>query len=143
MTRFIKGRDRHRATLFLERLDEAIATESPVRVIHAFIGALDQKRLGSDVDPEATGRPGYHPATLLTIYLYGYLNQVKSSRRLKRECTHNVEMRWLTGQLAPNFETIADFRRDDGLGKSGRHPARSARRTKSERRVDRSGPVNS
>jgi hypothetical protein len=76
--------------------------------------ALDLARLGFDVEPEATGRPGYHPATMLKIYLYGYLNQVQSSRRLERECRRNVELMWLVGQLTPDFKTVADFRKDNG-----------------------------
>ena len=66
--------------------------------------------------PSATGRPSYHPAVLLKIYIYGYLNRVQSSRRLERECQRNVELMWLTGRLAPDFKTIADFRRDNGIG---------------------------
>src|SRR5438105_2972453 len=69
---------------------------------------------GFAVEPEATGRPGYHPATMLKIYLYGYINQIQSSRRLERECERNIELMWLTGQLTPDFKTIADFRRDNG-----------------------------
>ena len=76
---------------------------------------LDLAELGFDgVIPEETGRPGYHPATMLKIYVYGYLNQVQSSRGLERECQRNLELIWLTGRLAPDFKTIADFRRDNG-----------------------------
>ena len=114
MTRFIEGRDRAQATLFPERLDEAIEADNPVRVVDAFINALDLAELGFKVLPEATGRPSYHPATLCKIYLYGYLNQVQSSRRLERECRRNVELMWLVGQLTPDFKTIADFRKDNG-----------------------------
>src|SRR5207249_7446739 len=64
--------------------------------------------------PAATGRPAYHPSTLLKIYLYGYLNRVQSSRRLEREAQRNIELMWLTGRLAPDFKTIADFRKDNG-----------------------------
>ena len=85
-----------------------------MRVVDAYVDTLDLAELGFDVAPEATGRPGYHPATLLKIYLYGYLNQVQSSRRLERECGRNLELIWLTGRLAPDFKTIADFRRDNG-----------------------------
>ena len=91
-----------------------IAADNPVRVVDAFIDALDLKELGFAVTPEPTGRPGYHPAAMLKIYLYGYLNQVQSSRRLERECQRNLELIWLTGSLAPDFKTIADFRRDNG-----------------------------
>ena len=114
MTRFIKGLDRDQATLFPECLDDAIDAENPVRVVDAFIDALDLAELGFDVLPEPTGRPGYHPATLLKLYLYGYLNQIQSSRRLERECRRNIEIMWLVGQLTPDFKTIADFRKDNG-----------------------------
>jgi transposase len=113
--RFIEGRERDQATLFPERLDEAIDANNPVRVVDAFIDALDLSEMGFDVTPEATGRPGDHPATMLRIYLYGYLNQIQSSRRLECECGRNVELMWLTGQLTPDFKTIADFRKDNGL----------------------------
>ena len=114
MKRFIEGRDRDQATLFPQRLDEAIGADNPVRVVDAFIDALDLEELGFVVTPEATGRPGYHPATMVKIYVYGYLNQLQSSRRLERECQRNLELIWLTGGLAPDFKTIADFRRDNG-----------------------------
>ena len=75
---------------------------------------LDLAEIGFNVEPEATGRPGYHPATMLKLYLYGYLNQVHSSRKLERECGRNLELIWLMGRLKPDFKTIADFRRDNG-----------------------------
>ena len=103
------------------RLDDALRTRdyvtenNPVRVIEAFIDELDLATVGFDgVVPETTGRPAYHPATLLKIYLYGYLNRVQSSRRLEREAQRNTELMWLTGRLAPDFKTIADFRKDNG-----------------------------
>jgi transposase len=115
MARFIEGADRRQAALLPESLDDYIDVDNPVRVVDAFVDALDLTELGFDgVAPEATGRPGYHPATLLKIYMYGYLNQVQSSRRLERECGRNLELIWLTGRLAPDFKTIADFRRDNG-----------------------------
>jgi transposase len=114
MTRFVEGRDRNQATLFPARLDEALGDDHPVRVVDAYIDALELEKLGFNVEPEPTGRPGYHPGTMLKIYLYGYLNQIQSSRRLERECGRNVELMWLTGQLAPDFKTIADFRKDNG-----------------------------
>ncbi len=114
MQRFIEDRDRDQATLFPQRLDEAIGEDNPVRVVDAFIDALDLEELGFEVTPEATGRPGYHPAMMTKIYLYGYLNQVQSSRRLERECKRNPELIWLTEGLAPDFKTIADFRHDNG-----------------------------
>lgn len=92
-----------------------MSEDNPVRVVDVFVDELDLAALGFDgVVPAATGRPGYHPATLLKLYLYGYLNQVASSRRLEREVGRNVELMWLTGRLALDFKTIADFRRDNG-----------------------------
>jgi transposase len=114
MSGFIEGEDRHQATLFPERLDDYIAEDSPVRVIDVFIDELDMSGLGFKTVAEVTGRPGYHPATLLKLYIYGYLNRIQSSRRLEREAQRNVELMWLTGRLAPDFKTIADFRKDNG-----------------------------
>src|ERR1700689_3985174 len=115
MKRYVEGQDRSQATLFPESLDEDIAEDSPVRVVDVFVDELDLKDLGfQGAEPEATGRPAYHPATLLKIYIYGYLNRVQSSRRLERETQRNVELIWLTGRLAPDFKTIADFRKDNG-----------------------------
>ena len=116
MKRFVEGEDRRQGVLLPEYLDDWIAEENPVRAIEVFVDELDLRALGFDgVVPAATGRPGYHPALLLKIYVYGYLNQVASSRRLEREAQRNVELMWLTGRLAPDFKTIADFRRDNGL----------------------------
>jgi transposase len=115
MARFVWGADRNQATLLPDRLDDYVFEDNPVRVVDVFVDELDLAALGFDgVRPAATGRPGYHPATLLKLYLYGYLNQVASSRRLEREAGRNVELMWLTGRLAPDFKTIADFRRDNG-----------------------------
>ena len=115
MGRFIEATDRRQATLLPETTDDFVAADNPVRVVDVFVDALDLASLGFEgVTPEATGRPRYHPATLLKIYVYGYLNQVQSSRRLERECSRNLELIWLTGRLAPDFKTIADFRRDNG-----------------------------
>ena len=114
MSGFIEGEDRHQATLFPERLDDYIDEDSAVRVIDVFIDDLDLSGLGFRMEPNNTGRPPYHPATLLKIYVYGYLNRVQSSRRLEREAQRNVELMWLTGRLTPDFKTIADFRRDNG-----------------------------
>ncbi len=115
MSRFVEGVDRSQAVLFPERLDDYIGEDNPVRVVDVFVGNLDLRALGFDgVVAEVTGRPAYHPATLLKIYIYGYLNRVQSSRRLEREAQRNVELMWLTGQLAPDFNTIADFRKNNG-----------------------------
>jgi transposase len=117
MKRFIEGEDRSQVTLLPECLDDFIAEDNPVRVVDAFVEELDLQGLGFDgAQPAETGRPSYHPAVLLKIYIYGYLNQVQSSRRLEREAQRNVELMWLTGRLAPDFKTIADFRHDNGAG---------------------------
>ncbi len=114
MSGFIQGDDRHQATLFPERLDDYIAEDSSVRVIDVFLDDLDLSGLGFKTHSEKTGRPAYHPTILLKLYIYGYLNRVQSSRRLEREAHRNVELMWLTGRLAPDFKTIADFRKDNG-----------------------------
>ncbi|HYV71542.1 MAG TPA: IS1182 family transposase [Pseudolabrys sp.] len=115
MKRFVEGQDRAQLVLLPECLDDFVGEDNPVRVVDAFIEELDLALLGfAGVVPEATGRPSYHPATLLKIYLYGYLNQVQSSRRLEREAQRNIELMWLVGRLAPDFKTIADFRKDNG-----------------------------
>ena len=115
MTRYVEGQERSQTTLFPESLDEYIAEDNPVRVVDVFVDELDLKALGFEgAEPEATGRPAYHSATLLKIYIYGYLNRVQSSRRLERETQRNLELIWLTGRLSPDFKTTADFRKDNG-----------------------------
>ena len=113
MGRFIEGCDRLQTLLLADCVDDYVSAENPARVIDVFVDELDLAALGFE-GAAATGRPGYHPATLLKVYLYGYMNQVQSSRRLEREAGRNVELMWLTGKLAPDFKTIADFRRDNG-----------------------------
>ena len=115
MKRFIQGEGRTQATLLPELLDDYIADTNPVRVVDVFVDELDLGELGfSGVEPAATGRPAYHPADLLKLYIYGYLNRIQSSRRLEREAQRNVELMWLTGRLMPDFKTIANFRKDNG-----------------------------
>lgn len=115
MGRFVEGEDRRQSLLLPESLDDYVTEDNPVRVVEAFIDELDLGALGFEgVQPASTGRPAYHPSTLLKIYLYGYLNRVQSSRRLEREAQRNIELMWLTGRLAPDFKTIANFRRDNG-----------------------------
>jgi transposase len=115
MTRFIEGEDRRQGTLLPEYLDDYVSEENPVRVIDVFVDELDLTALGFErVQAASTGRPGYHPGSMLKLYLYGYLNQVQSSRKLEREAGRNTELMWLLGKLAPDFKTIADFRRDNG-----------------------------
>ena len=114
MAQFIEGADRQQVMLLPDCLDDYVDEECPARAIDAFADMLDLSVLGFKAEPAATGRPGYHPGLMLRIYLYGYLNQVQSSRRLERECGRNIELIWLTGRLKPDFKTIADFRKDNG-----------------------------
>src|SRR6187399_3146609 len=116
MKRFVDGVDRGQSTLFPQCLEDWINEDNPVRVIDVFVEELDLAELGfGRVDPKVTGRPSYHPSVLLKLYIYGYLNRVQSSRRLEREAGRNVEVMWLTGRLAPDHKTIADFRKDNSL----------------------------
>ena len=115
MRRFVEGSDRGQSTLFPECLDDWVEENNPVRAIDAFVDRLHLAELGFDgVEPAVTGRPGYHPSTLLKLYVYGYLNRVQSSRRLEREAGRNVEVMWLLGRLVPDHKTVADFRKDNG-----------------------------
>jgi transposase len=115
MKRFIEGADRNQVSLLPECIEDYVAEDNPVRVIEAFVEQLDLRQMGFEgVDPEVTGRPAYHPAVLLKIYIYGYLNRVQSSRRLEHESQRNIELMWLTGRLMPDFKTIASFRKDNG-----------------------------
>jgi transposase len=117
MRRFIEGTDRDQSTLLPECLDDWVGGSNPVRVVDAFVEALDLDGMGfEDIEPSATGRPGYHPAVLLKLYIYGYLNRIQSSRRLEREARRNLEVIWLLQRLSPDDKTIADFRRDNGPG---------------------------
>jgi len=113
MSRFIKGESRSQITLFPEAVDEYIEEDNPVRVIDVFVDDLDLSTLGFKTKPADTGRPAYHPGLMLKLFIYGYLNRVQSSRRLEREAGRNVELMWLLGRLAPDFKTIADFRKDN------------------------------
>lgn len=117
---YVRGEGRDQGSLFPVRLDELIPERHLVRVIDAFVERLDVGALGFDkAQPAATGRPAYHPRDLLKLYLYGYLNRVRSSRRLEGECHRNVEVMWLLGRLAPDHKTIAEFRRHNGKGLRG------------------------
>ena len=115
MYRFVQCEERTPDSVLPYRLEVYVTEGNPVRVIDVFVGELDLTGLGFDgMQPQATGRPGYHPSALLKIYLYGYLNRIQSSRRLERETQRNVELMWLTGRLMPDFKTIASFRKDNG-----------------------------
>ena len=113
MSGFIKGEARTQSTLFPEALDDYIAEDNAVRVVDVFIDDIDLANMGFKTQPAETGRPSYHPSTMLKLFIYGYLNRVQSSRRLEREAGRNVELMWLLGRLAPDFKTIADFRKDN------------------------------
>jgi transposase len=127
MHRFIDREDRMQRTLLPNSLEDYVDAENPVRMIEVFIDELDLAALGfSGMTPAARDRPAYHPSTLLKIYLYGYLNRVQSSRRLEREAQRNIELMWLTGRLAPDFKTIADFRKDNGARITARRSGRGA-----------------
>ncbi len=117
MKRFIQSTDRTQVTLFPEQLEDYVADDNPVRVVDVFVEQLDLGKLGFDgVSPMKTGRPAYHPAVLLKLYIYGYLNRIQSSRRLERESQRNLELIWLMERLTPDFKTIANFRKDNGKG---------------------------
>jgi transposase len=115
MKRFIQSTDRTQVTLFPEQLEDYVGDDNPVRVVDVFVEQLDLGTLGfARVTPMKTGRPAYHPAILLKLYIYGYLNRIQSSRRLERESQRNLELIWLMGRLTPDFKTIANFRKDNG-----------------------------
>src|SRR3546814_13131370 len=113
----VEGQSRDQVTVLADCLEYLVGTVNPVPIISAFVEGLYFLSRGFDGSiPAAPGRPAYHPAVLLKVYIYGYLNRIQSSRRLEREAQRNVELMWLTGRLAPDFKTIADFRRDNGTG---------------------------
>lgn len=114
MSGFIQGTSRSQATLFPDRIDDYITEDNSIRVIDAFVDSLDLFRLGFKTEPAQTGRPGYHPDTMLKLFIYGYLNRLQSSRRLEQEAHRNLELMWLLERLSPDFKTIADFRKDNG-----------------------------
>ncbi|MBZ5877312.1 transposase, partial [Chromohalobacter israelensis] len=112
MARYITGASREQLDLLPPSLDDLIPDDHLVRVIDLYVDSLDLDALGFErARPAATGRPGYHPADMLRLYLYGYLQQIRSSRRLERECQRNIELMWLLNRLTPDFKTIAEFRR--------------------------------
>lgn len=112
---YVEGDDRRQAILLPDVLDEYVDENNPVRFIDAFVDSLDLKKLGfKHSEPSGgAGRPPYNPRDLLKMYVYGYLNQIRSSRKLERECNRNLELAWLMKKLAPDFKTISDFRKDN------------------------------
>jgi transposase len=114
MGRFVQAADRDQASFLPACLEDYVDPDNPVRIIDAFVDELDLAQLGFDrVQPASTGRPGYAPAMMLKLYVYGYLHQLTSSRKLEREAGRNIELMWLTGKLVPDFKTIADFGHDN------------------------------
>lgn len=112
--RHIQGESRFQTTLFPDRLEDYVSEDNPVRVIDAFIDGLDMAELGfMYANPKETGRKPYDPGDLLKLYIYGYLNQVRSTRRLEKECHRNLDVLWLLKKLAPDFKTIANFRKEN------------------------------
>ena len=114
MAGFVEGIDRAQLSLLPGSLDDWVDKDNPVRVVSAFVDALKLQDLGFETVAADIGRPGYHPSALLKLYIYGYLYRVHSSRRLECECNRNLEVMWLLGRLAPDYKTIADFRKDNG-----------------------------
>src|ERR1700739_3301419 len=114
MSRFVEGEDRKQQALLPSSLEDYVGEDNPSRVVDVFVDELDLDALGFELIPARTGRPAYHPAMLLKLYIYGYLNRVQSSRRLEREALRNVELIWLTGRLTPDHNTISYFRKDRG-----------------------------
>jgi len=128
---YLQGEGRRQGTLFPVCLEELIPEDHVCRVIDAFVDRLDMANLGFErAEAADTGRPGYDPRDLLKLYLYGYLQQIRSSRRLESECQRNVELMWLLGRLAPDHKTIAEFRRmhrEGGVTAAGAELVRLAR----------------
>ena len=112
--KYIKGQDKSQMTLFPDCVEDFIGEDNPVRVIEAFVESLDLSVAGFiRTIPKETGRPSYDPKDLLKLYVYGYFNKIRSSRKLMTECTRNIELFYLLGKLTPDFRTIADFRKDN------------------------------
>lgn len=111
--KFITGKDRTQIPLFASSIDEAISADNEVRLIDLFVDSLQLKSFGFAFDFIENGRPAYHPADLLKIYIYGYMNRIRSSRQLEKECYRNIEMMWLLKGLAPDHNTISNFRKDN------------------------------
>ena len=111
---YVIGKDRRQAIAFPDYLDDYVGKDNPVRFVDAFVEGLDLSELGfCGAEPKDMGRPAYHPGLLLRLYLYGYLNHIRSSRKLERETKRNIELMWLMEMLSPDYRTIADFRKDN------------------------------
>ena len=110
---YIKGASKIQITFLSDCLDDYVSADNSVRIIEAFVQQLDMASLGFKADPAAEGRPGYDPRDMLKLYIYGYLNKIRSSRKLQTEAGRNVELMWLLGKIVPDFRCIADFRKDN------------------------------
>ena len=110
---YIQGADRNHVILLPDTPDDYVGGDNEVRAIDAFIGSLDISLMGFKADPAKEGRPGYDPRDMLKLYMYGYLNHIRSSRRLQKEASRNVELMWLLRKVVPDFRCIADFRKDN------------------------------
>jgi transposase len=111
--KFIQGQNRDQAHLFPTSLNDAIEDDNVVRIIDMFVDSLDLQQFGFKTIFPDNGRPAYHPADLLKLFIYGYMNRMRSSRELEKECKRNIEMMWLIRCLKPDHNTIANFRRDN------------------------------
>lgn len=116
---FIKGTDRNQITLMPDCLNDYVSVENPVRVIDAFVDSLNIAELDFKSEPAIEGRPGYDPRDMIKLYVYGYQNKIRSSRRLQREAGRNVELMWMLGKIVPDFRCIADFRKDNAKALKG------------------------
>src|SRR5215203_7398275 len=110
---FIEGKNRNQSILFPQSLDQLISADNEVRVIDLFVESINLEDFHFKIKVTKEGRPAYHPKDLLKIFVYGYLNHIRSSRHLEKECQRNIELMWLMKQLTPDHNTISNFRRDN------------------------------
>lgn len=113
MSKFIHGQSREQTQLFPISLDQATEHNNEIRIVDLFVDSLDLQKMGFDMRFEENGRPAYHPADLLKLYIYGYMNRIRSSRRLEKECKRNIEVMWLLKRLSPDHNIISNFRKDN------------------------------
>jgi transposase len=111
--KYIQGQNRSQTYLFPVSMDDAISEDNEVRLIDVFVDSLALESYGFQIDQGENGRPAYHPGDLLKLFIYGYMNKIRSSRRLEKESKRNIEVMWLLGSLHPDHNTISNFRRDN------------------------------
>ena len=111
--KYIKGQNRSQTYLFPVSLDDAVSPDNEVRLIDVFVDSLSLDGYSFQIDHSENGRPAYHPGDLLKLFIYGYMNKIRSSRDLEKECKRNIEVMWLLGNLHPDHNTISNFRRDN------------------------------